>query len=162
MAEQAVQLLQYERLIDQQQTIEGKSMRKIVATALATLAFAAHAGESAQAPADLLAGQAFKCAGFVKAGVVLSNPDNTAVQCDVLGDVRGNGSSAIVIPKKSRFFGWKKGDRVEWTSWTTPDGTVVGDAVLHGVAFASTIDRKADVYNVVALHDIVVQRDGSN
>lgn len=110
-----------------------------------------------QASPNLLAGKTFKCASFVKAVVVLSNPDNTAVQCDVLNDVRDNGSSVVVIPKKSRFFGWKKGGRVEWTSWTTPDGTVVGDAILHGAAFESNIDRMGDVYNVTALRDIVVQ-----
>ena len=138
-------------------------MKNIVVAAIATVVLTAYAGESTQqASADLLARQAFKCAGFVKATVVLSGPDNTAVQCDVLSDVRGNGSSAVVIPKKSRFFGWKKDRRVEWTSWTTPDGTVVGDAVLHGAAFESSIDPKTDVFNVTALRDIVVQRAESN
>lgn len=137
-------------------------MKKIVVAAIATVSLAAHAGEGAQARADLLAEQQFKCAAFVKAAVVLSNPDDTVVQCDVLNDVRANGSSAVVIPKRSRFFGWKHGSRVEWTSWTTPDGTVVGDAVLHGVAFTSNIDRASDVYNVTALHDIVVQRTDPN
>lgn len=133
-------------------------MKNIVVAAIASLALAAHAGEARQARADLLAGQAFECASFVKATVTLSSPDNTAVQCDVLSDVRGNGSGTVVIPKRSRFFGWKKGTRVEWTSWTTPDGTVVGDAVLHGAAFESSIERKADLFNVTALRDIVVQR----
>ncbi|MFP3637606.1 hypothetical protein [Paraburkholderia sp. SIMBA_054] len=143
-------------------TRKGKNVKKTIVATIAMLALAAHAGENTQARADVLEGQSFKCASFVKAVVVLSNPDNTAVQCDVLSDVRGNGSSAVVIPKKSRFFGWKKGARVEWTSWTSPDGTVVGDAVLHGAAFASNIDRKADVFNVIALRDIVVQRADSN
>lgn len=134
-------------------------MKNIVVAAIATVVLTAYAGESTQqASADLLAGQAFECASFVKATVTLSSPDNTAVQCDVLSDVRGNGSGTVVIPKRSRFFGWKKGTRVEWTSWTTPDGTVVGDAVLHGAAFESSIERKADLFNVTALRDIVVQR----
>lgn len=82
--------------------------------------------------------------------------DGTPIQCVVLNDVWSMGSGVVVIPKKSRLFGWKKGSSIEWTSWTTPDRVFVGDATLHGTAAVSEIDPGSDSYAVAVACNISV------
>lgn len=102
-------------------------------------------------------GQAFKCMPFLKASALLEQRDDTSVGCAVMSDVRTNDDSAkLVIPRDSRLFGWKQHGRIEWTAWTTPTGSTVGDAALHGVAFASGVSQDDDALTVIALHDVVV------
>lgn len=134
-------------------------MKKIAVAVIAMLALIAHAGEKAQPRVDVLRGQAFGCAGFVKPEVVQTLRDNTQVACVTLDSVHSTLSGAVVIPKKSRLLGWKKGRTVEWTSWTTPDHVVVGDSALHGTGFVSEIDPLNDVFTVVAVRNIMVPRD---
>jgi hypothetical protein len=118
-----------------------------------------NASANVQARLVLLQGRGFKCTGVVKPSVVLSSPDSTPVQCDVLSEIRDNKTGGMVIPKASRLFGRKNGSRVEWTSWIAPDGAVAGDAIFHDAAFASDIDANSDVYEVTVSRDIVVRND---
>ncbi|MBN3761211.1 hypothetical protein [Burkholderia sp. Ac-20365] len=137
-------------------------MKWIALPLLIAVATIAHAERSAQIQPDLLTGQSFECASFVKPAVLLASRDDTPVNCDVTVDVLATVSHAVVIPRKSRLFGWKSGDRVEWTSWTTPGRFVVGDATLHGKAFASKIDPAADTFSIVVLRDLVVPTNARN
>lgn len=132
-------------------------MNRIVAVAIfSTVVASAHAEGTALVRPDLVEGQAIRCEAFVKPAATLPDRNDTPIDCDVPDDVYATGSGAVVIPKMSRFFGWKKGARIEWTSWTTPDQLVVGDAVLHGTGFVSAIDPTTDSYTLVVLHDVVV------
>jgi hypothetical protein len=87
---------------------------------------------------------------------VLRTRDDTPINCITLEDLRATGSGAVVIPKKSQLFGWKKGRHIEWTSWTTPDQVFVGDATLHGTAALSEIEPASEAYIVVVNRDIRV------
>ncbi|KND60401.1 hypothetical protein BVER_03839c [Candidatus Burkholderia verschuerenii] len=117
---------------------------------------------------SLMKGTAFECLSYFTATYLIDAKDNSPVQCIVTNDVHATLSGKTIIPRKSRLFGWKKGDQVEWTSWTTEGGIVVGDKVLNGTAFVSRIplpthdpltgkpldDDKPFI--VIALHDIDV------
>lgn len=106
---------------------------------------------------SLLKGTAFQCVSYFKASYLMEAKDDSPVQCIVANDVHATISGKLVIPRKSRLFGWKKGDQIEWTSWTTEAGIVVGDKVLNGTAFASRIPiHDDDPLTVIALHDIDV------
>ncbi|MDN7664057.1 hypothetical protein [Burkholderia cenocepacia] len=106
---------------------------------------------------SLLKGTAFQCVSYFKATYLMGAKDDSPVQCVVASDVHATISGKLVIPRKSRLFGWKKGDQIEWTSWTTETGIVVGDKVLNGTAFASRIPiHDDDPFTVIALHDIDV------
>lgn len=132
-------------------------MKKFLVALFSMLTLVAHAEESKPASADLLAGKAFTCVSPVKPVMVLNQPDNTPIYCLSPKDVR-NTSGAVVIPRGSRFFGWKKGRRIEWTSWTTPNGIAVGEDPLHRMAFASVITEGSDEYILTAVRDISVPR----
>ncbi|CAH2782574.1 MAG: hypothetical protein PPHEINF_2010 [uncultured Paraburkholderia sp.] len=109
------------------------------------------------APAGaILRATSFKCMPTLKTSALLDMRDDTAVQCLAMTDVTDRGGR-VLIPRKAQFFGWKRGTSVDWTSWTTDDGIIVGDKVLHGVAFTSALQPTIDEsLTVTALRDIPV------
>ncbi|ABO60497.1 hypothetical protein LA345_37915 (plasmid) [Burkholderia vietnamiensis] len=109
------------------------------------------------APAGaILRATSFKCMPLQTVSALLDMRDNTAVQCSTMSDV-ADSTGRVLIARKAQLFGWKKGTSVEWTSWTTNDGIVVGEKVLHGVAFTSALQPTPDEsLTVMALHDISV------
>ena len=133
-------------------------MKRIIAAAIfLAVAASARADATAGPRPGLVKGQRLVCEGYLKPVAVLQNlRDDTPIHCIALEDVRAPGSRTVVIPKRSLLFGWKKGRRIEWTSWTTPDQVFVGDATLHGTAALSEIDPASEAYTVVVNRDIWV------
>ncbi|WP_321959546.1 hypothetical protein [Burkholderia cenocepacia] len=109
------------------------------------------------APAGaILRATSFKCMSTMKVSALLDMRDDTAVRCLAMTDVTDRGGR-VLIPRKAQLFGWKKGTSVNWTSWTTDDGIIVGDKILHGVAFTSALQPTIDEsLTVTAVRDIPV------
>jgi hypothetical protein len=104
----------------------------------------------------IVTGQHFECRSSVKTSFLREEFDGTPVQCVLPADLLAASSKEVAIPAGTMLLGWKKQGNVEWTAWTTPARNFVGDEVVHGVAFESSMDTRRDTFTVVALHDIVI------
>jgi len=104
----------------------------------------------------IAASQQFECRSSVKPSFLREEFDGTPVQCVLPADLLASNSKEVAIPAGTQLLGWKRRDSVEWTAWTTPARNIVGDEVVHGVAFESTLDARRDTFTVVALHDIAI------